>query len=204
MQEFLNAEIWSIAETGEGCAVFLRPRDFETVTPIFIGQLETQSILIGREGISLPRPLTHDLILTMLNRLRLTLERVEIHELKNDTFHARLVISGGNYTGEKPLTLDSRSSDAIALAVRQKCPILIAPSVIEKAGIPLDYFTETMLDGEAPPGAEKNAPPRSPQAEHRLLLLEQLNRAVASEEYERAAEIRDMIQLLEAENDALE
>jgi bifunctional DNase/RNase len=203
MQEFLNAEIWSIAETGEGCAVFLRPRDFETITPIFIGRLETQSILVGREGIRLQRPLTHDLILTMLHKLRLTLERVEIHELRNDTFHARLIITGGDYTGEKPLVLDSRSSDAIALAVRQKCPILLALAVIEQAGIPLDYFMETAT-GRETLSPEEAAPPRSPQAEHRRLLLEQLNRAVAAEEYERAAEIRDMIQLLEAQDGALE
>jgi bifunctional DNase/RNase len=198
----LSAEIWSIAQTNQGNAILLRPRDLEIAVPIFIGQLETQSILIGREGVSLPRPLTHDLLLTMLRRLGLTLERVDVYELKDNTFHARLVITGKDFSEEAPLVLDSRPSDAFALAVRRRCPILIDSTVVEQAGIPLDFFLEGLEDAEAEGPVVPDARPEetlSPdEAKHRQL-LEQLNQAVAAEEYERAAEIRDLLICLDKE-----
>ena len=193
MREMLSAEIWSIAQTSQGSAILLRPRDLGIAVPIFIGQLELQSILIGREGLSLPRPLTHDLFLNMLRRLALTLERVEVHDLKDNTFHARLVISGREFSEEEPLILDSRPSDAFALAVRRRCPILVSSTVVEQAGIPLEFFLDGMEEGEDHSAREE------PEEYRRL--LEQLNQAVAAEEYERAAEIRDMLILLDKERE---
>ncbi|MDR1319074.1 MAG: bifunctional nuclease family protein, partial [Treponema sp.] len=116
MREMLSAEIWSIAQTSQGSAVLLRPRGLNIAVPIFIGQLEIQSILIGREGINLPRPLTHDLILKLFQRMSLNIDKVEVHELRDNTFHARLVVSGREFTEDKPLLIDSRPSDAFALA----------------------------------------------------------------------------------------
>lgn len=193
MQKMVNVEIWTIAQTNQGNAVLLRPLGQEIAVPIFIGQLEIQSILIGREGLSLPRPLTHDLFLNLLNNLRLSLERVEVHELKDNTFHARLVINGENFTEENPLVLDSRPSDAFALAVRRRCPILIASTIIKQAGIPLEFFIEAMEDAAEIdlPLTVENDPLSG--IEKRRKLLEQLNQAVEAEEYERAAEIRDML-----------
>ena len=180
------SEIWSIVKTSHGNAVLLKPRDMEIAVPIFIGTLEMQSILIAREGMSLSRPMTHDLFLEMLAHVNLSVRRVEVHELKNDTFHARLVITGGEYTNEKPLILDSRPSDAFAIAARKKCPIFLSSSVIEQTGIPLDFFIEPLEE--------------APDNKHRSL-LEQLEQAVAEEEYEQAAEIRDLIKKLESEDE---
>jgi bifunctional DNase/RNase len=198
MMEMMSAEIWSIAQNSQGSAILLRPQGLDVAVPIFIGQLEMQSILIGREGITLPRPLTHDLFLNLLSRLNLAIRRAEVYELRDNTFHARLVISGGEFTNEKPLVLDSRPSDAIALAVRRRYPILIASTVVEQAGIPLDFFIEAMEEAETPeaavPGLFEN---EDGEAGRHRVLLEQLNQAVAAEEYERAAEIRDMLKLME-------
>jgi len=186
-------EIWSIAETNQGNAVLLRPQGMEIAVPIFIGTLEMQSILIGKEGVNLPRPLTHDLFLTMLDRVNLAIKKVEIHELKDNTFHARLIITGGEFTSEKPLILDSRPSDAFALAVRKRYPIYIASTVIEQAAIPLDFFMEAFeRSSEENSGEDKSA------GKHQSL-LEQLEKAVAEEEYERAAEIRDLLKLMDTE-----
>jgi bifunctional DNase/RNase len=208
MREMLSAEIWSIVQTSQGNAILLRPRDLGTAVPIFIGQLEMQSILIGREGVNLPRPLTHDLFLNMLRRLNLTLERVEVHELRDNTFHARLIISGGEFSEEEPLLMDSRPSDAFALAVRRRCPILVSTTVVEQAGIPLEFFLEGMEAtedyGSAGPDSVQSSPPAerlSPEMEKHRQLLEQLNQAVAAEEYERAAEIRDMLTQLNKERE---
>jgi len=134
MEKMLQAEIWTVAQTNEGNVVLLRPLDKNIAIPVFVGQLEIQSILIGMEDISMPRPLTHDLFLSLLTGLGLTLDRVEIQDIKGNTFHARLVISGGKYAVDKPLILDSRPSDALGLATRRKCPILVSPDIVKQTG----------------------------------------------------------------------
>ena len=192
----LVSEIWSMVQTNQGSAVLLKPRNMEIAVPIFIGTLEMQSILIGKEGLSLPRPLTHDLFLDMLGRVNLAIKKVEVYELKDNTFHARLIITGGEYTNEKPLVLDSRPSDAIALSVRRRYPILISSLVVEQAGIPLEFFIEALeKDNESPSAAD----PQNKADKHRSL-LKQLEQAVAEEEYERAAEIRDLLKQIDSES----
>jgi len=180
------SDIWSIFKVRHGSAVLLKPRNMDSAVPIFIGTLETQSILIAREGVSLSRPMTHDLFLNMLSHVNLSVKRVEIFDIKDDTFHARMIITGGEYSNDKPLVLDSRPSDALAIAIRKKCPILIAASVIEQTGIPLEEFLGTLEE-------EENHKYKS--------LFDQLDQAVAEEEYEQAAEIRDLIKKLESDTD---
>jgi uncharacterized protein len=186
MEKMLQAEIWTVAQTSEGNVVLLRPLDKSIVIPVFVGQLEIQSILIGMEDISLPRPLTHDLFLSLLESLGLALERVEIRELKGNTFHARLVISGGKYAADKPLILDSRPSDALGLATRRKCPIMVSQDIVKQTGITADFFMDML-------GEEKKAGAANDNQEKRNRLQRQLNEAVEKEEYEEAAKIRDML-----------
>jgi hypothetical protein len=95
-----------------------------------------------------------------------------------------LIVTGGEYTKEKPLILDSRPSDAFAIAARKKCPIYIASSVIEQTGVPLSYFINELEEDT--------------EDKHKSL-REQLELAIAEEEYEQAAEIRDLLKLLDAE-----
>jgi bifunctional DNase/RNase len=179
------SEIWSILKTSHGNAILLKPRNIEVAVPIFIGTLELQSILIGKEGMKLPRPHTHDLFLNMLSNVNLSVRKVEVYEIKDDVFHARLIITGGEYTNEKPLILESRPSDAFAIAARKKCPIFLASSIIEQTGVPLDFFISDL--------EEDNDRHKS--------LREQLAQAVAEEEYEQAADIRDLLKMLENEAD---
>jgi bifunctional DNase/RNase len=186
MEKMLQAEIWTVAQTNEGNVVLLRPLGKNIAIPVFVGQLEIQSILIGMEDISMPRPLTHDLFLSLLTSLGLTLDRVEIQELKGNTFHARLVISGGKYAVDKPLILDSRPSDALGLATRRKCPILVSPDIVKQTGIAVDLFMDMLGDNKKSGAANDNQ-------EKRNRLQRQLNEAVEKEEYEEAAKIRDML-----------
>jgi len=186
MEKMLQAEIWTVAQTNEGNVVLLRPLGKNIAIPVFVGQLEIQSILIGMEDISMPRPLTHDLFISLLAGLGLTLERVEIQELKGNTFHARLIISGGTYTGDKPLILDSRPSDALALATRRKCPIMVSPEIVKQTGISIDVFMDML-------GEDKKTVAANENQEKRNRLQRQLNDAVEKEEYEEAAKIRDML-----------
>ncbi|MCL2174867.1 MAG: bifunctional nuclease family protein [Treponema sp.] len=186
MKEMLISEIWSILKTSHGNAVLLKPKDKDVAVPVFIGILEMQSILIGKEGTNLSRPLTHDLFLNMLSHVNLIVKKVEVFEIIDDVFHARLVITGGDYSNEKPLILDSRPSDAFAIAARNKCPIYIASSVVDQTGVPLSFFVNEIDE--------------SADNKHRSL-REQLEQAVAEEEYEQAAEIRDLLKMLESDAD---
>jgi bifunctional DNase/RNase len=163
----------------------------EIAVPIFIGTLEMQSILIGKEGIKLPRPHTHDLFLNMLSNVNLSVRRIEVYELKDDVFHARMVITGGEYTNEKPLVLESRPSDAFAISTRIKCPVFISSPVIEQTGVPLEFFISDLEEDISNTLRSSNV-----KEKHRSL-KEQLEQAVAEEEYEQAAEIRDLLKMLE-------
>jgi bifunctional DNase/RNase len=187
----LEAEIWGIAKSGEGSVVFLRPLGSEYSVPIFIGPLEAHSILMGYGGVVVPRPLTVDLLLNVTRSAGLVLLQVEINELKDSTFFSRLIFSSseekdGAYTAQNPLVVDARPSDAFALAVRCKCPIYVAQKVVNQAGI----LSEDIENGDS--GEQTTA-------EYRESLKVQLEEAVAAEEYEKAAEIRDKLILLDQE-----
>jgi bifunctional DNase/RNase len=195
--EMLEVEIWTITRTDQGNAVLLRPLGSELIVPVFIGQLEVQSILIGSGDIKTPRPLAHDLLLSLLRQTGLSLNRVEVHSLRDNTFYARLIILGGGFSEKRPLILDSRPSDAFAMAVRRRCPIYISRQVLEQTGVPADFILEGPDEnGDAPVSPASG--PMSRSDRHREL-LEELNRAVDAEEYERAAELRDMLILLDKE-----
>ncbi|MCX7656452.1 MAG: bifunctional nuclease family protein [Treponemataceae bacterium] len=211
MQTFVKAEIWTIARTDQGNAVLIRPIGSEIAVPIFIGQLETQSILIGFGDVVVPRPLTHDLMLSILQRLQVELLRIEITDLKEGTFYARLVLHG-DLIGPGDFTIDCRPSDALALAVRKKCPVYIAEQVVDEAGVSVNLIVDAATANASPeeqeepiPAQDKRqgsmqhgGPPLSMDKEaEKQALREELQRAIAEENYERAAQIRDMLAALE-------
>ncbi len=181
----VEAEIWTVARTDQGNAVLVRPLGAEVAVPIFIGQLETQSILIGMGNVPMPRPLTHDLFLALLKEIEVELEHIEVTSLKEGTFFARLVLSHD----ESTLQIDARPSDAMGIAVRKKCPIFIEESVVDEAGIPLSSISEQ-------PGEVGI----NPTEYERKDLLSKLDAAVAEENYEEAARLRDKLKELDDKN----
>lgn len=98
------------------------------VLPIVVGLTEGQAIAAGQAGVAPPRPMTHDLLVSVLQTTGAVVERVEIVELTDGVFHAALVLGDGR-------RVDSRASDAIAVAVRVGCPVLCEPEVLEEAGL---------------------------------------------------------------------
>jgi bifunctional DNase/RNase len=188
----LETEIWSIIGSDNGSVVLLRPLGSDTVTPIFIGHNEAHAILLGLGAEKVKRPLTCDTLLELSRRLGLGLFRVEVHEVRDDVFYARLLFSGGEYSDTRPLIVECRPSDAIALAVRAKCAIYVAPRVLDQAGVPADLFSKVPAAGVPPKTSGQGD---SPATERRLLQAE-LERAVGQEDYERAAELRDALILL--------
>lgn len=201
----VQADIWTIAQTEEGNVVFIRPRLSGTVVPIFIGQLEAQSILIGLGKLVMPRPLTHDLFINTIKTLGFYIERVSIDELRDGTFFASMDI----HSSDKSYTVDCRPSDAIAIAVRIACEIYISESIVEEAGIPVEAIKEgatidtTTFHDKEPEldGLEINENKASWKGmknfiEERKKLEKELARAIAEENYELAAQIRDRLELL--------
>ncbi len=191
----VEAEIWTVARTDKGNAVLVKPLGSERAVPIFIGQLEAQSILIGLGNVPMPRPLTHDLMIALLEKLNVSVERVEITELKDGTFYAQLQIK----QGMKKLTIDSRPSDALGLAARLHCPVFIAEAVVDEAGISVNMIqteeAEETEQAEEDLATEigESEETESPQEQEKNRLLEELQTAVEQENYEEAARLRDRI-----------
>jgi len=189
MQKMLPVEIWTIVQTREGNAVLLKPLHKNLAIPIFVGRNEVHSVIIGANGLSLSRPLTHDLFLNLLDSQNLILDRVEIFDLKNNIFYSQLIIIGEKYPRDNPLIMESRPSDALGLATRKKCPIMVNTDIIKKTGIQIELFLD-ILSGKDILSSNKSL---MNDSEKRYKLMKQLNKAVENEEYEKAAEIRDAL-----------
>jgi bifunctional DNase/RNase len=126
--------------------VILKEKMAERYLPIWIGPAEADAIAVTLQGVNVPRPLTHDLLRSVIDALGARVDSIIVSELKNDTFYARIVL---NVDGEQ-LEIDSRPSDALALAVRVEVPIYTEEAVLDKAGILLDRETgkPIMQEGE--------------------------------------------------------
>jgi len=109
--------------------VLLRDADNQRVLPIWVGPVEANAIALQMENVSPPRPMTHDLMRELLRELGATLRRVVISDLRESTFFAYLELDRGGET----LFVDSRPSDALALALRVKAPVFVTPRVLEEA-----------------------------------------------------------------------
>jgi hypothetical protein len=125
--------------------VLLKEADGERYLPIWIGQYESEAIAMRLQGSSVPRPLTHDLLNNVISDLGGAIQYIVVNDLSNNTFYARIAVE---HDGEVEL-IDSRPSDAIALAVRASVPIMAEESVMDKAGIvPSPEVREDIEAGE--------------------------------------------------------
>ncbi len=111
--------------------ILLKEIERERYLPIWIGACESEAIAMRLQGITPPRPMTHDLLLNLIRELGASLEFVIVTALRNDTFYAQLALT----RDEAPLFVDSRPSDAIALAVRAAVPIYVEDEVMQEVGI---------------------------------------------------------------------
>ncbi len=148
--------------------------------PIIIGAFEAQAIALELEKIQPPRPMTHDLLRDAFNDMGGEVLDVIIDELREGTFFAKIRYV---HDGEES-QLDSRPSDAVALAVRVEAPIYVAPLVLEEAGIPTEEESVSTLAG-SPVSEDEPKMSRVEQME------QQLSQAIQEEDYEKAARLRD-------------
>jgi len=131
--------------------VVLREEDSQRYLPIWIGAPEADAITLRLQGVQVERPLTHDLLSDSINTLGAEVQHVVVSDLRSDVFYAQIVLE----YNEREVLIDSRPSDAIALAVRAEVPIYIAEKVMQEAGrMPDKDVAASLLEGKAKTEAE--------------------------------------------------
>ena len=182
--------IMNVSLSNMGFVVFLRSgtdADKRTL-PIFIGATEAQAIALHLDRVAVPRPLTHDLLKTIMDNIECRMKRVEICALRENTFFAKMILEWNGVESE----IDARPSDAIALALRFTAPIYVAEEVMDAAGVILNETTEGGAGANAEPPSHRLAPAEA--------LKQKLAKAVEEERYEDAATLRDELKKLSQTN----
>lgn len=173
-------------------AIILDDDSSKKQLPIIIGTFEAQAIALGIEKINMPRPMTHDLITNIFSQEKITIEKIVVNKLVEGTFYAHIYyIDSKNNT----IRLDSRPSDAIAIALRSNSAIYVDEKVMEEAGQKIN-----LADFEA-----KINKSNTPNPATNLEIFDQIHElhikmqdAIEKEDYEMAAEFRDQIKTLES------
>lgn len=155
--------------------VILKEKESDRYLPIWVGPAEADAITVKLQEISVPRPLTHDLLSNIIESMGGKVSHIIVNELQDDTFFANIVLD----VNGKIINVDSRPSDAIALAVRTQVNIFVEQQVLDKAGIELDKETgQPLLNDEQ--GSKEGGTPKIREEELRSLsafrdFIEELN-----------------------------
>ena len=173
---------YSQSQTG-AYALILSEVDGNRKLPIIIGSFEAQSIALELEKMHPTRPLTHDLFKDFALMFGIYISEVIIHKFQEGVFYSKIIATNGEVVKE----IDSRTSDAVALALRFNCPIFTYESILKETGISFDEEKETKAKKKTE--AESNEFSNYNDDE----LQELLQTAVENEEYEKASQIRDEI-----------
>ena len=188
----LNILGLSYSQTQSGAyALVLSEENGQRRLPIIIGGAEAQAIAIQLEGIVTPRPLTHDLFVKMASEFEITVNEVIIYKLEEGIFYSEIVCEDKNGTKR----IDSRTSDAVAIALRFNAPIYTLEKILSSAGVVLDFDEQggeqqkEFRDASEQP----NQHTEDLSAYELDKLQEMLKTAVNNENYERASKIRDEI-----------
>lgn len=184
----LNIESLVYSQTQSGAYVLvLIEEDGARKLPIVIGTAEAQAIAIALEGMRPPRPLTHDLFINFASAYNINLVEVLITKLEEGIFYSELVCE----SFANRIKIDSRTSDAVALAIRFKCPIYANDSVLKMAGISANEFGNASVEGED--SNEIDVDNKNLEDQSITELKKMLTDAITNENYELASQIRDEI-----------
>ncbi len=190
----LNVLGISYSQTQTGAyALVLAEEEGKRRIPIIVGGFEAQAIAIQLEGLKPPRPLTHDLFYNFAQTFKINVVEVTIHKLEEGVFHSKLTCNDG----KKIIDIDTRTSDAIALALRFKCPIYTTNEIIDRAGIVLDFEHESDEYSENENTPAKDIEIKSDIDEKDISTMDAkelkqfLQQAIKDEDYEKASMIRD-------------
>jgi bifunctional DNase/RNase len=174
----MSVEFVRVSMQNYNRVVILREKDAERYLLIWIGPAEAEAIAMRLGDVQPPRPQTHDLMRNMLEQLQAHVSHILVNDLNNDTYYARIVLEHNGQIIE----IDSRTSDAIALAVRAGVPIYAEESVLDRAGILLDKEQESLGGAGSIPG------------------LGERTSEVAPEELEKMSAFKDFIESLDLDD----
>lgn len=204
-KEIIQVDIFGLSLTsgltGGGYALILKEIEGERRIPIIIGQYEAQAIAMEIEGVTPQRPLTHDLLKNLLDELGISVDCVIINEMKDSTFHAKI-----KFISDIIEEIDSRPSDAIAIALKFKAPLFISKDLMnELSFVPKenDVISQINFENEDPKYMDEEQKSEMARLDKDTLLKQlkdELDKAVNNEEYEKAAELRDEIKKIELSN----
>ena len=147
----LEIESIRVRQETQQRAVVLRVKDSDLFLPIFVGHFEVEAIRLKLMDVEVQRPMTHDLLDDVIGNLGGSVKSIVVSELKDDTFYAKILVDYNNTIIE----IDSRPSDAIALAVRTNAPIYAEDDVVDRAGVNLDAEVE---EAKATPNNRQQTP----------------------------------------------
>ncbi|MBL7127660.1 MAG: bifunctional nuclease family protein [Ignavibacteria bacterium] len=195
--------------SGGGYAIILKEIGGERRLPIIIGQFEAQAIAFELEGMKPPRPLTHDLLRTLIETFGYRVETVTINELKDSTFYSRI-----KFDAESIGEIDARPSDAIALALKFSAPIYVSSAIMDEIGFIPEYEEHASKKEEGKEESDILSGKESFEEEAKISdtsnlsvkekklkkLKIELDEAVTKEDYEKAAQLRDEINKMEISN----
>jgi len=180
----------SYSQTQSGAyALILNEENGDRRIPIIIGGFEAQAIVIKLENLDPPRPLTHDLFKRFADEFNISVTEVMIYKLEEGVFFSKLVCN----SRDKEYSIDSRTSDAVALALRFNCPIFIAEDILDKAGITINSTdSEFSSSNETVNIFVSEINKYDPYSDEELYKI--IDESVKTEDYERAAAVRDEIE----------
>lgn len=191
-----------LAPEGQSGFVLLKEEGGKTLLPIGIGSFEAKAISQGLRGVQPPRPTPYDMMRSVLNGLEAQIVRIVVNNFAEDTFFAQITLRTDGIDHE----VDSRPSDAIALALRTQSPIYVVENVLETAGVELEQGESEDMEEflrRALRVSSEDEPEVEPQGdlEH---LKARLQILVDHEEYEKAAKLRDRIRTIEEQENGEE
>ncbi|MCM1517920.1 MAG: bifunctional nuclease family protein [Pseudoflavonifractor sp.] len=172
-------------------AVILAQVDGPYRIPVVIGGAEAQSIAIKMENIKPPRPLTHDLFVTFAHAFGVTLREVYINSFEDGIFSSELTFSDG----DRQIVIDSRTSDAIAIAIRTHAPIYTSRDILDRTGFLMEEDDRQDDDEETVSADDEDEYTREPKVENYSIeeLERTLNKLISEEQYEEAARISKIL-----------
>ena len=180
------------AVTTDAYALLLTESEGDKTIPVIVGQAEAQSILVALKHVEMPRPLAHDMFISSLKAFGIRIENVMIYKFERGIFYSEICMRN-TYNDNREVVIDSRTSDAVALAMRCHAPIFESSDVVDATGVVLEQFKKNENDSDNEEDVDLVELPLERYSIEELSRM--MQKCADNENYERALEIKKVIEL---------
>ena len=180
------------AVTTDAYALLLTESEGDKTIPVIVGQAEAQSILVALKHVEMPRPLAHDMFISSLKAFGIRIENVMIYKFERGIFYSEICMRD-TYNDNREVVIDSRTSDAVALAMRCHAPIFASSDVVDATGVVLEQFKKNENDSDNEEDVDIVELPLERYSIEELSRM--MKKCADNENYERALEIKKVIEL---------